>query len=173
MPNSIDPALIEDLYHPLPQPSELTLRECEDAMGAYLMMFAAIAAGLPLPILNLLASVVYYFVNRGVSRFVHFHALQALLAQIPVTLMNASVVFWTIRTLVKEQEFTRYFAAYVATVVVVNILYLIVNIIAALRARKGRFYYMLIFGRIAYHVAYVRRIDAQSPTAIINQPPRF
>ncbi|MCH8319303.1 MAG: hypothetical protein IIA88_12580, partial [Bacteroidetes bacterium] len=42
-------------YLPVPQPDEIPTREKEDAMGAYLMMFAAIAAGLPLPIINLIA----------------------------------------------------------------------------------------------------------------------
>ena len=32
-------------YHPLSQPDELTSREKEDAMGAYLMMFASIEIG--------------------------------------------------------------------------------------------------------------------------------
>jgi len=39
----------------LPQPHEIPKRDREDAMGAYLMMFAAWGAGLPLPLLNLLA----------------------------------------------------------------------------------------------------------------------
>ena len=40
-------------YHPLPQPDEIEVRVKEDALGAYLMMFATAALGLPLPILNL------------------------------------------------------------------------------------------------------------------------
>ena len=46
-------------YHPLPQPHELSEREKEDAMGAYLMMFAAVGAGLPLPVINLIAAIIY------------------------------------------------------------------------------------------------------------------
>ena len=43
----------------LPQPHEIPKRDREDAMGAYLMMFAAWGAGLPLPLLNLLAAIIY------------------------------------------------------------------------------------------------------------------
>jgi len=50
-------------YVKLPQPHELSEREKEDAMGAYLMMFAALATSLPLPIINLIAATVYYYVN--------------------------------------------------------------------------------------------------------------
>jgi len=61
-------------FYPLPQPGEIPEREKEDAMGAYLMMFAAVAIGLPLPVINLIAAIIYYYVNRKKSRFIHFHA---------------------------------------------------------------------------------------------------
>jgi|TARA_B110000879_G_scaffold48203_1_gene67938 hypothetical protein len=50
-------------YVKLPQPHELSEREKEDATGAYLIMFAALATSLPLPIINLIAATVYYYVN--------------------------------------------------------------------------------------------------------------
>ncbi len=64
----------------LPQPDQLTEREKEDGMGAYLMMFAAFAVGLPLPAVNLIAAMIYYFINRKKSRFIHFHCLQSFLS---------------------------------------------------------------------------------------------
>lgn len=67
-------------YMKLPQPHELSEREKEDARGAYLMMFAALATTLPLPIINLIAAIVYYYVNRKKGRFIHFHCLQSLLS---------------------------------------------------------------------------------------------
>ena len=76
-------------YYPLPQPEEIPEREKEDAMGAYLMMFAAVAIGLPLPIINLIASFIYYYINRKKSRFIHFHSLQSLLSQIPALHVRA------------------------------------------------------------------------------------
>ena len=63
----------EELYHPVEQPDDIPTRDREDAMGAYLMMFAALAAGLPLPIINLIAALIYYFTNRAKSRFIEFH----------------------------------------------------------------------------------------------------
>jgi len=66
----------------LPQPDELSEREKDDAMGAYLMMFATWVVGLPLPVLNLIAAVIYFYVNKKSSRFVAFHALQSLLSQV-------------------------------------------------------------------------------------------
>jgi len=80
----------------LPQPDQISEREKEDAMGAYLMMFAAWGLGLPLPLLNLLAAVIYHMVNRKKSPFVAFHSLQSLLTQVMVSLLNAGLIAWTV-----------------------------------------------------------------------------
>lgn len=72
----------------LPQPGEISKREKEDAMAAYLMNFAAWGAGLPMPTLNLIASAIYYLINRKKSRFVAFHCFQAFTSQLPTTLIN-------------------------------------------------------------------------------------
>ena len=157
-------------YYPLPQPDEVTVREREDAMGAYLMMFAALAAGLPLPILNLVAAVIYFYINKGKSKFVHFHSLHSLLAQIPTTLLNAGLVFWAIRIFFFDWEKSDYFIGYLWMVAIANLLYFIFSIIAAVRARKGRFYYFLFFGRLAYEVVY-RVQDRVEREVMKNKPP--
>lgn len=157
-------------YYPLPQPEEIPLREREDAMGSYLMMFAALAAGLPLPIINLLAAIIYFYMNRSKSKFVHFHALHSLLAQIPTTLLNAGLVFWAIRIfLLKSIERTDVFIGYFWMVVIANLLYFIFSLIAAVKARKGRFYYFLFFGRYAYEKVYA--IKEESSKEVTNKPP--
>src|SRR5437868_15475390 len=95
-------ASVAAAFHPLEQPDELTIRQKEDAMGAYLMMFAAIGAGLPLPIINLAAAVIYYYINKSSSRFVKFHSYQALIATIPTTVINAGAMFWTLRIMFSD-----------------------------------------------------------------------
>jgi len=94
-------------YHPLPQPDEIEVRVREDAMGAYFMMFATAAIGLPLPVLNLVAAIIYYFINRDKGRFVRFHTLQSLYSQIPVSLLNSGLVAWTIVNFVKDLRFSQ------------------------------------------------------------------
>lgn len=160
-------------YHPLPQPEEVTKREREDGMGAYLMMFAGIAAGLPLPILNLLASIVYYYVNKSKGRFVKFHCLQSLWSQLPTTALNAGLLFWTLRIVFTESmNFTDMYKGYLAMVIITNLLYFIFSIVGAVRARQGRMYYFVFFGRLAYQQAFqVRADDSDSRTASVNRPP--
>lgn len=163
----------ESDYHPIEQPEEISMRDREDAMGAYFMMFAALAAGLPLPILNLVAAIIYYYVNRNKSRFVKFHSLQSLYSQIPTTLLNAGLVFWTLRMIFTDLRMEdnpdiggvfatvgELYWGYLYVVIAGNVLYIVFSIVAAVKARKGRFYYMIFFGRLAYHAAY-RKTETQ------------
>lgn len=175
----------QEKYHPLPQPNEVSTREREDGMGAYLMMFASLGIGLPLPIINLIAAVIYYFINRKKSKFVHFHTLQSLLSQLPTSILNAVGVFWTFSILFRQNDvyidetsdfldlFPNMYVGYLIMVFVANLIYLIFSIIAASKAHKGKFYYMLFFGRISYNYVYkVRVAEDLENKADINLPPR-
>ncbi len=160
-------------YYPLPQPEEITEREREDAMGSYLMMFAAVAIGLPLPIINLIASFIYYFLNRKKSRFVHFHALQALLSQIPTTVMNWGLVIWGVGIVIRDNwHLSPEFWAYAIFCGVATFIYFIMNIIAAFKARQGKMYYFLLFGKMAYSTSFaIKPGDTATATEQVNRPP--
>ena len=158
-------------FHPLPQPEEIAEREREDAMGAYLMMFAAVAIGLPLPIINLIAAIIYYFVNRKKSLFIHFHCLQSLLSQIPTTIINWGLVIWAVNIFFTDRTLTDTFWAYAIFAGLSTFIYFIISIVAAYKARQGKMYYFLFFGKIAYEAAYrVKPINIQSSEPV-NRPP--
>ncbi len=157
-------------YHPIPQPDEIETRVKEDAMGAYFMMFATSAIGIPLPILNLVAAIIYYYVNRSKGKFVQFHTLQSLWSQIPVTLLNSGLVAWTIVNLVRDLSFTSYYWGYLIMVGLANLVYFVFSIIGAVKARKGVFYYFLFFGKVAYHQVYRIRPE-RFDSAPVNRPP--
>lgn len=159
-------------YHPLPQPDEIEVRVKEDAMGAYFMMFATAALGLPLPILNLVAAIIYYFVNRDKGRFVQFHTLQSLYSQIPVSLLNSGLVAWTIVNFVKGFEFSGIYWGYLVMTGVADLVYFIFSIVGAVRARKGIFYYFLFFGKVAYDQVYRVRPE-RSMAGPRNKPPNM
>lgn len=165
----------EEAYYPLAQPHELTEREKEDAMGAYLMMFASIGAGLPLPIVNLIASVVYFAVNAKKSRFIRFHCHQSLISQLPTTLLNAGLLYWTLSIVFGEtREFDNVYFGYLAMVAVFNLVYFILSIVAAVKARKGQMYYFLLFGNLSYEHAFRRKAGAEDDAHVpqpVNRPP--
>ena len=145
-----------------PRPEEVSRRDRDSAMGAYLMMFAAWFIGLPLPILNLGASFAFWVSEEKRSRFVGFHALQSLLGQIPVSLMNTGMVAWTVYALF-SWHFPAVFFGYLATTVLVNLIYVGISLYACLRARKGRMFYFPLFGQIAFDRYY-------GPDAIVRGP---
>jgi uncharacterized membrane protein len=155
----------------LPQPGEISQREKEDAMGAYLMMFAAWAFGLPLPVLNLIAAIIYFFVNKKISRFVAFHSLQSLLSQIPVTALNVTLLVWLIRILLGNMVFHPAFFVALIFAGLVNILYLVFSVAALVHARRGQYYYMPVFGRISFGRYYGARAVSLEKVLPPNRPP--
>lgn len=157
-------------YHDIQQPDDVSIREREDAMGGYLMMFASFAIGLPLPIINLLAAVIYYLTNRRKSRFVDFHITQSLLSQIPTTLLNIVLVSWTIRNFIMQYEFTDLFKGYLVMVVLANLTYLGFSIYAAIKARRGQFYYFIFFGPWAYQITHKMK---ENSIVQENKPPKL
>ncbi len=156
----------------LPQPDEIPERERDDAMGAYLMMFASLAIGLPIPLLNVIASLIYFFVNRKTSAFVAFHALQALLTHIPIVLLNAGVIGWLIGILVSKTPFGPAFFWFTTFTVLANIAYIVWSIVALVHARKGRFVYFPFIGRLCFARYYGPEAMARrAPPVWENKPP--
>ena len=155
----------------LPQPEEISSAEKDDAMGAYLMMFAAWAIGLPLPILNLIAAVIYFYVNKKTSRFVAFHAFQSLISQIPVTLINIALIVWLLRVLLAGLPFTGGFYVLLCIMICSNILYVIFSIAALARAKKGNFFYIPFFGRVAFSRFYGPNAVSLDSSVKENRPP--
>ena len=67
--------------------------ELEAASNSYLMSLLAVMAGLPFPIINLLATAVFYLANRHRTYFVRWHCTQALVSQLPLFCTNR-FAFW-------------------------------------------------------------------------------
>ena len=143
--------------HPTLQPYEY-----EAASNAYLMSLAAAVAGLPLPIINVIAAVIYFLARRKSSYAIRWHALQALLAQLVVMPFNSIAMGWTLskvfRALKLEDVFftgksgsghmmglafepfedsSALFWAYLAFVLLLNIFEFIAVISTAIQVRKG------------------------------------
>lgn len=161
-------------YYDLEQPGELSKKEKEDAMGAYLMMFAAIGAGLPLPIINLIASVIYYFVQKKNTRFVRFHSLQSLWSQIPTTLINAGAMYWTLQIFLFDNlEISDMYYGYLGMLIILNLAYFAFSIVGAVKARNGKMYYFLFFGKICYHQVYQIKDEFENESENVNLPPKL
>jgi uncharacterized membrane protein len=163
----------------LPQPDDIPEKDRDHAAGAYIMMFAS--QYFPLPLANLVASIIYHAVSRRRSRFVAFHTWQSLISQIPTTLITwafvAAVIWLAISNRPEEWGGVFLGVAFVTAFVVVsvwNIVYIVLSIIAFRRAGRGRLYYLPVFGKMTYDKYFgsdaIPAGDA-APVKPINLPP--
>jgi uncharacterized Tic20 family protein len=122
--------------------------ECERASNSYLMSLVAVLGGLPLPIMNLLASVFFYLGNRKSTPFVKWHCTQALLSQLGMFFFNTVGFWWTISIIFEEGRATNYYVAYMITIVIFNLIEFISTLYLATQTRKGKHIEMYFFSDI-------------------------
>lgn len=112
--------------------------EAEKASNSYLMSLIAIMGGLPLPIINLLATLIFYLGNRKGTYFVRWHCTQALLSQISVLFINSYGFWWTVSIVfTSEQSITNNYIAYIIAALIFNLSEFIATIYTAIQVRKG------------------------------------
>lgn len=111
--------------------------EAEKASNSYLMSLVAVIAGLPLPIVNLLATFFFYLGNRKGTYFVRWHCTQALLSQFSLLLINSYGFWWTISILFSSETISGTYIAYMLTAILFNISEFIITIYTAIQTRKG------------------------------------
>ena len=112
--------------------------EAETASNSYLMSLVAVIAGLPLPILNLLATLIFYLGNRKKSYFVRWHCMQALLSQFSLLLINSLAFWWTVSIVFDKEALSNEYISYFLTVLIFNLAEFIVTIYTAIGVRKGK-----------------------------------
>lgn len=112
--------------------------EAERASNSYLMSLIAIMGGLPLPIMNLLATLIFWIGNRKGTYFVRWHCMQALLSQASFLAMNSVGFWWTISVMFTlEKDITNNYIAYMITIFVFNVVEFIATMYTAIQTRKG------------------------------------
>lgn len=111
--------------------------EAEKASNSYLMSLIALIAGLPLPIINLIATFIFYLGNRKGTYFVRWHCTQALLSQFSLLFINSFGFWWTVSIVFDEEQITNNYIAYLITAFVFNLAEFIATIYTAIQTRKG------------------------------------
>lgn len=120
--------------------------ECEKASNSYLMALVVVMAGLPFPIVNLIASTIFYFSNKKSPSFVRWHCTQMLLAQMFTLPVNAAGVYWTIAIIFHGHTLTNSYIAYIITILLFNLLEFIATMHGAIATRKGKHVVWWFFG---------------------------
>jgi hypothetical protein len=111
--------------------------EAEKASNSYLMSLVAVIVGLPLPIINLIATFIFYMGNRKGTYFVRWHCTQALLSQASLLAINTVGFWWTVSIVFRDDVVTNQYISYIITVIIVNLIELIATIYTAIQTRKG------------------------------------
>jgi uncharacterized Tic20 family protein len=122
--------------------------EAEKASNSYLMSLIAVIAGLPLPIINLLATVIFYLANRKSTYFVRWHCTQALLSQFSLLLMNSTGFWWTISIVFSDERVSSHYIAYMITIFIFNLTEFIATIYTAIQTRKGIHVQWWLYGNL-------------------------
>jgi uncharacterized Tic20 family protein len=111
--------------------------EAESASNSYLMSLLAIIVGLPLPIINLIATFIFFLGNRKSTYFVRWHCTQALLSQLSVFFINSYGFWWTVSIMFTDESVTSNYIAYIISVFIFNLIEFIATIITLIKIRKG------------------------------------
>jgi uncharacterized Tic20 family protein len=120
--------------------------EAEKASNSYLMSLIALMAGLPLPIVNLIATLIFYLGNRKGTYFVRWHCTQALVSQLSMLAMNSIGFWWTISIIFGSEDVTNNFIGYMLTILIFNLIEFIITIRTAIETRKGNHIEWWFFG---------------------------
>jgi len=123
--------------------------ESEQASNSYLMSLVGIIAGLPLPILNLIATLIFFTANRNKSYFVRWHCTQALLSQVSLLLMNSVAFWWTFSIFFEGKTISNPYFAYILTVLLFNLIEFAATIYTAIETRKGNHISWWVVGSLA------------------------
>ena len=116
---------------------EIGEHEAEKASNSYLMSLIALIGGLPLPIINLIATLIFYLGNRKATFFVRWHCTQALVSQFSLLMINSFGFWWTISIIFGSESVTNKYIAYIISIFIFNLFEFIVTIYAAINTRKG------------------------------------
>lgn len=111
--------------------------EAEKASNSYLMSLIVVMVGLPLPILNLLATFFFYLGNRKGTYFVRWHCTQALLSQASLLFMNSFGFWWTISIIFGSETIDVNYISYMLTIFIFNVVEFFATMITAVKTRKG------------------------------------
>ena len=122
--------------------------EAEKASNSYLMSLVALIAGLPLPIINLIATLIFFIGNRKSTYFVRWHCTQALLSQFSLLFINSFGFWWTISIIFDKDSVTNSYIAYILIVLVFNLTEFIATIYTAIQTRKGIHVEWLFYGTL-------------------------
>ena len=122
--------------------------EKERASGCYIMSLVAVMIGLPMPIINLLATGIFFLMSRKGTFYVRWNCIQALISQVPLFIMNNILFWWSVRILFCFTDLSSAYIAYFITVNLYNVYDFVETVQSAVKTRKGIIHKWYLYGTI-------------------------
>lgn len=126
--------------------------ELEKASNSYLMSLIAIMVGLPLPIINLIATFIFFLGNIRGTYFVRWHCIQSLFSQVLLVCINFISVSWTLSIIFSTNTITNAYIGYVISAIIINVLDFIGTMYTMIKVRKGYHVEWWFFGRLTHAI---------------------
>ncbi len=124
--------------------------ELEAASNSYLMSLLVAMIGLPFPIVNLIATIIFFLANRRQTYFVRWHCMQALVSQLPLFCTNSILFWWTVRVLIGWTSLSSFYFAYLFTVLLFNFIDFIATIHTMIAVRQGKQVEWYVYGPLTH-----------------------
>jgi len=128
----------------------------EKSSNVYLMSLVGVMAGLPLPILNLLATIIFFIGNKKAQPIVKWHCIQGMISQFVLFIFNSVSFWWTISILFYKEEITNNYLSYLIFFIILNVVELISTIYTAIKVRKGQHIEWWIYGPLTNLILKIR-----------------
>jgi hypothetical protein len=122
--------------------------ELEKASNSYLMSLVVLMCGLPLPIVNLIASIIFALANRKGTYFVRWHCTQVLLSQLSLFPFNSIGFWWTVHIAFYDSKVTSHYLAYIFALLLFNFIEFVATLYTAIQVRKGHHVVWFFYGAL-------------------------
>lgn len=128
----------------------LTEDQKDIAINGYLMSLAIFITTLPIPVLNLLANLFYYFSYRKNTYIIRWHTFNSLLSQIPLFFINSSLWYLGWKIVWSEITISNTIIAYFCFALILNIGEILSSIICCIKVNQKKNLSIPIISPIAH-----------------------
>lgn len=110
----------------------------ESAINGYLMSLAVFATTMPIPIINLIANIIYYLRKRKSHYVTRWHSMNAFVSQLPLFFVNSFTWYSVWRIVWGEWILNNYLVAYYILAAILNIAEIVLSVICCIKVKNNK-----------------------------------
>ncbi len=129
---------------------ELQEEEKELAINGYLMSLAVFITTMPIPVINLIANLIYFFSHRKQTYIIRWHAYNALLSQVPLFFINSLTWYFVWNVIWGEIPLNNLMFGYFAVAAFLNVGEIVSSVICCIRVGRNENVHIPLVSPIAH-----------------------